>query len=79
MNLVARYPAVDAKLMYAHWTSSDALFRLKQIAIRTKLYPEIFAYGHIRVKDYLDAGLIRPMDRVFLYGPRSVEHCDLTD
>ena len=65
-HLKAHYPSLDRDLADPSWTSKPAMLRrLARLAAHVRNSDSIFVHGHINLRDHIEAGVIRPTDRVF--------------
>ncbi len=65
-HLALRYPSIRQQWQEEAWFSTDALFAALADFVRELPFSDaILTAGHVKFDSHIDAGLIRPMDRVF--------------
>jgi hypothetical protein len=65
IGLSTRYPALDIGLGQPDWTSTQQLFAaIHEVALGLRFSDTILLHGHIRIAAAINAGMVRPTDRI---------------
>jgi hypothetical protein len=65
IGLSTRYPALDVGLAQPDWTSTQQLFAaIHEVSLGLRFSDTILLHGHIRIVAAINAGIVRPTDKI---------------